>query len=68
MKNLGQGKFGEVFLVVHKKTRMIFALKKIDKAKVKKLNMVKQVIDEIKIHLSLKHPNIIKLFGIFDDQ
>ena len=55
-------------MVVHKETKMILALKKIDKAKVKKFNMVKQVIDEIKIHLGLDHPNIIKLFGIFHDQ
>ena len=67
LRKLGQGKFGDVFLAVHKETNMILALKRIEKAKVKKFNMLKQVIDEMKIHLVLNHPNIIKFFGVFDD-
>ena len=61
----GQGAFGQVFLAVHKKTKMLVALKKVPKEKVK--YMLDQFINEIKIQLYLDHPNIVKLFGFFDD-
>ena len=44
---------------------MILAIKKIrkDKAKV----ILEQFINELKIQLYLSHPNIVKLYGFFDD-
>ena len=42
-KTLGEGRFGSVHQVTHKYTGAIFALKKISKENVKKLNMVNQL-------------------------
>ena len=30
--------------------------------------MVKQVRDEINIHTHLNHPNIVKLYGVFEEE
>ena len=46
---------------------MIVALKKIVKEKVKEYKMIRQLTNEIKIHLSLNHPNIVRFFGLFED-
>lgn len=43
-KFLGEGRFGTVHQVFHKGTGAIFAMKKIPKENVKKLNMVNQLI------------------------
>lgn len=45
IKELGSGKFSEVYLAVHRKTGFLVAIKKLSKQKVKKFNMIKQVTD-----------------------
>ena len=57
---LGKGAFAEVVLVKNKQDGKHFAMKIIEKKKVEKINIIK---DEIDIHLSLTHPNIIKLYS-----
>ncbi len=57
---LGKGAFGEVCLVKHKKDSRNYAMKMIEKKKVFNMNLIKE---EISIHLSLDHPNIIKLYS-----
>lgn len=64
LKELGSGKFSVVYLAAHKKTGFLLAIKQISKEKVKKLNMIRQVTDEIKLHSCLSHPNIIKFYGL----
>lgn len=44
---------------------MLVAIKKVPKEKVK--YMLEQFINEIKIQMYLDHPNIVKLYGFFDD-
>jgi aurora kinase len=66
-KQLGCGKFGNVFVVKHKITGFVCALKIIPKEMVREENIINQLIRELKIQSCLDHPNIIKLFGFFDD-
>jgi serine/threonine protein kinase len=66
-KFLGEGRFGTVHQVFHKGTGAIFAMKKIPKENVKKLNMVNQLIKELKIQTYLHHKNIVALYHSFDD-
>jgi serine/threonine protein kinase len=54
-----------VFRAIHKVTRMLVAIKKIPKEKIK--YMLDQFVNEIKIQMYLDHPNIVRLFGFFDD-
>jgi serine/threonine protein kinase len=42
-------------------------MKTIKKSFVKEENVVHQISREIRIHLSLKHLNIIGFYGFFDD-
>ena len=67
-KQLGSGSFGRVYLVSHKETKKLFALKVIDKRKLMvsygKLDII---YNEINIHSKLAHENIIKLYNVHED-
>lgn len=67
-KKLGEGKFGCVNLVRHKKTRGLFALKKIPKALIKSNMMVDQLALEIRIQSCIRNSNILEMYGCFDDK
>lgn len=67
-KPLGAGEFGQVWLVRHKTSKIILALKLIDKQKIIKHDMVKQLRREIEIHSNLKHKHIIRMYGYFYDR
>ena len=58
LKFLGEGKFGHVYMVIHKATAGIFALKKIKKECIKKNKIENQFVMEIKMQLHFNHPNI----------
>lgn len=66
-KFLGEGRFGTVHQVIHKQTGSLFALKKISKETVKKMNMVNQLVLELKLQTYLQHQNLVKLYHHFDD-
>lgn len=66
-KKLGSGRFGNVYLAEQKTTRAIYALKVMSKSKIKEADMVDQVFWQIKLQIFMKHPNILKLYGFFDD-
>lgn len=68
VKFLGEGKFGQVHLVFHMKTNSIFAMKQIKKDSIAKNNMQDQLLMEIKMQFYLNHPNILKLYGVFNDE
>jgi aurora kinase len=44
------------------------AMKVIQKQKVLETEMLTQFIRELKIQTYLNHPNIVKIFGFFDDR
>ena len=54
-KELGEGKFGQVYQAFHKKTNSFYALKKIKKQVIKSSLMIDQVLQEIKIQSFCHH-------------
>lgn len=64
---LGQGSFGKVFKVKHKKTKKWYAIKVVSKPQIVNLKMVDQLTAEIQIMISLRHPCIIELHTYFED-
>jgi len=70
MGELGKGGFGKVLLVQHKQSKNAFALKKINKSLLKKINlefMVKTILNERRILLTASNPFIVKLYHAFQD-
>ena len=67
-KPLGRGKFGHVYLAREKKSKFIVALKIMYKSQLIKGNVQHQLRREIEIQSHLRHDNILKLFGFFDDE
>lgn len=64
---LGEGSFGQVKLMVHRKTKMERAVKIIKKHKVRPEEK-EQMMMEVSILKTLDHPNIIKIFDMYEDQ
>ena len=63
IKTIGEGSFGEVYLIKSQKTQLEFALKKIP-LKNTKLK-IKRILEEVNILKELDHPNIISFKGAF---
>ena len=66
-KELGTGSFGSVFLANHKKTKAQYAIKMIDKTIPENLEEKANFNREVEIMYKLNHPNIVKLYGHFED-
>ena len=66
MKKLGQGAFGDAFLVHSKLTGQLWVIKKVDLNDLEYEDRVK-ARDEAKILEVLNHPNIIKFKDVFKD-
>jgi len=64
IKELRAGTYGSVWRVVKKSTKETFACKKLNKLKIKNKEIFKTEIDLLR---ATDHPNIIKLFEIFED-
>ncbi len=66
---IGEGAYGKVFLAKHKKTDKKYAIKVINKEKIKLKNQkLDSIYKEITIHGSLIHPNIIRLYSYSEDE
>lgn len=65
-KTLGEGSFGKVKLAVHRVSGQEVALKIISRKKVISRDMAGRVEREIQYLQLLRHPHIIKLYGIND--
>lgn len=65
-KTLGEGAFSTVKLVRLKQNNKLYAMKEIDLTKINK-DHVGNLKEEIKVHQSLKHPNIIRFEDCFQD-
>ena len=68
IKELGEGSFGTVNLVSHKKTKAVYALKAIDKSVPENIEQKANFNREVEIMYKLNHPNIVKLYGHFEDE
>ncbi|RLN89444.1 hypothetical protein BBJ28_00013822 [Nothophytophthora sp. Chile5] len=71
-KPLGEGNFSRIVEATHKASREAFALKVIEKQRVKRLHMRHQnIFNEINMEKDvlnrLRHPNIIRLYQTFQD-
>lgn len=67
IRELGCGSFGRVSLAIHKKTRAKYALKAIDKKNQTNQEEKPYFRREIEIMYKVHHPNVVKLYGHFED-
>ena len=65
IKELGQGSYGTVYRCQHKVTGHVYACKKMNKKQIKNKSRFKTEIDLLR---ATDHPNIIKLYDIFEDK
>lgn len=63
-KKLGEGAYGKVFQAFEKESGELRAIKKLDKSKIKNPSRFKNELTALR---TLDHPNIIKLFEVFED-
>lgn len=64
-KELGHGHYGVVRQCMNRETEEWFAIKSIRKSKVSKIEVLKR---EIQILMEVKHPHIIELVEVFEDE
>jgi serine/threonine protein kinase len=64
---LGEGGFATVRRAIHKQNRNVYAVKSIDICKIKS-NTLDFLRNEISIMKMLDHPNVIKLYEIFEEE
>ena len=67
IKELGVGSFGRVILVSHKKTKAQYAIKAIDKRNKTNIEEKPYFRRELEVMYKIHHPNVVKLFGHFED-
>ena len=67
IKELGRGSFGRVLLVQHNITQAQYAIKAIDKRNIVNYQERNYFRREIEIMYRIHHPNVVKLFGHFED-
>ncbi|KAI5130989.1 polo-like kinase 1 [Nematocida parisii] len=65
---IGRGGFAQCFSVRNLKTQAVFAAKIIKKSELVRAKNKQKLLSEIKIHLSVNHKNIVKLFTYFEDK
>jgi len=53
---------------MHRTTGFLCAIKKIFKSTIREYGMESQLATELRIHYSLSHPNVVQLYGHFDDE
>lgn len=64
---LGEGKFGTVHIARHISSGYLVAIKKMSKMAVRMNRCEIRVVNELRIHASLSHPNIVGFYGHFHD-
>jgi serine/threonine protein kinase len=67
ISELGSGKYGKVFLAKEKANQFLCALKIVEKKLLKDEEITEQFVRELKIQMFVNHPNIIKMYGYFED-
>lgn len=68
IKVIGEGSFGVVHKVMSKQNKVIRAMKVLEWDKIRKVNKSKatDLINEVQFVKNLDHPNILKIFELFD--
>ncbi|CAG8660478.1 3221_t:CDS:2, partial [Dentiscutata heterogama] len=66
-RQIGKGKYGRVYLAIYKASGYIVALKILLKQELQHEKLLKQLEREVEIQGNLDHPNILKLYGYFQD-
>lgn len=66
-KTIGEGTFGKVKIGTHNLTGEKVAVKILEKSKIREVADVERVAREIHILKLLRHPNIIQLYEIIED-
>ena len=67
IREIGAGSFGRVFLARHKHTRVKYAIKAIDKKNKTNIEEKPYFRRELEVMYKIHHPNVVKLFGHFED-
>ena len=67
IREIGVGSFGRVLLVMHNKTQAQYAVKAIDKRIKDNIEEKPYFRREMEIMYRINHPNVVKLFGHFED-
>ena len=67
-KGLGEGAYAKVIKVQSRLSGKFYAMKVMARKKIENYNMKDQLKNEVKIMSQLSHPNIIKLYTIFEDK
>ena len=67
IKELGAGSFGHVYFVKHKVTKAEYAIKAIDKRNKTNQEEKPYFRREIEVMYKIHHPNVVKLYGHFED-
>jgi serine/threonine protein kinase len=65
IKKVGDGSYSNVWRVKHKKSEKTFAIKQVQKSKVKPI--LSQFFREVELLYKISHPHIIKLYSHFED-
>ena len=66
IKELGAGSFGHLYLVTHKKTKVNYAIKAIDKRNKSNIEEKPYFLHEVEVMYKIHHPNAVKLYGNFE--
>ena len=66
-RELGTGKFGQVYLAREKTSLMVVALKVLVKDQLKAAGVAHQLRKEVEIHSRIRHENILPLYATFQD-
>lgn len=66
-RELGTGKFGQVYLAREKTSLMVVALKVLVKEQLKAAGVAHQLRKEVEIHSRIRHENILPLYATFQD-
>jgi len=67
-RTIGCGSFGRVKLATHKGTGTVCALKILQKDTIIEMRQTKNISREKDIVASLTHPNVLRMYGTFQDQ
>jgi len=66
-KPIGQGRFGHVYAAKERRSGKEVGIKVLFKKELENCGVVKQLRQEIEVHCRLRHPNIVRMFGWFQD-